>query len=318
MGLALATGLSVGAAQAEPLTIAFAVHSATGNTFWQAVKLGYEDACKLVSAQCQMIFTQTEGSIQEHVANLQAAVARHPQALITSIIDDKAYDAVIQDARDKGITVIATNVDDTQGAAGNAREAFVGQDFVSAGYALAAGLAKKLPAEGPLKFVVGVNLPGANFSERRALGILNFLNEYKAAHGDRSIEIRRIDASIDPAVTAERFSSLYSADPAITAYFDTVNNDAAVARVLKDRGVPAGKVLLAGFDLIPQVIQELKSGYIEVQCDQQPYMQGFLPVMMAYLKANVGLAPVDVNTGKALVTAADAPALLALSKKGVR
>lgn len=317
-GVCLAASIAGTPVRAGQLNIAFAIHSATGNTFWQAVKLGFDDACKQVNAKCQMIFTQTEGSIQEQVANLQTAIARRPEAIITTIVDDKAYNAVIKDARDKGITVIATNVDHSKGAEGNAREAFVGQDFVSAGYALASGLATKFPAEGPLKFVVGVNLPGANFSERRALGILNFLNQYKTDHPDQNIEIRKIDASIDPAVTAERFGSLLSGDPGLTAYFDTVNNDAAVARVLKDRGIAPGKVLLAGFDLIPQVIQELQSGYIQVQCDQQPYMQGYMPVVLAYLKKDFGLAPVDINTGKALVTAADAPALMALSKKGIR
>ena len=89
-------------------------------------------------------------------------------------------------------------------------------------------------------------------------------------------------------MTAERFSTALTADPHITAYFDIVNNDAAVARVLRDRGIEPGKVLLAGFDLVPQVLQELQSKYIQVQVDQQPYMQGFMPVMMAYLAKQVG------------------------------
>jgi simple sugar transport system substrate-binding protein len=47
-------------------------------------------------------------------------------------------------------------------------------------------------------------------------------------------------------------------------------------------------------------------------------MQGFMPVMMAYQAATVGLAPADINTGEALVYPADVPAVRALSEAGLR
>ena len=114
-----------GAAQAAQLNIAFTVHSATSNTFWQAVKKGFDDACEKIQANCQMIFTQTEGSIAEQQANMQTALAAKPDALITSIVDNNAFDDLIKGARDKGIIVIASNVDDLEGAKGNARQAFI-------------------------------------------------------------------------------------------------------------------------------------------------------------------------------------------------
>ena len=49
--------------------------------------------------------------------------------------------------------MIATNVDNTKGAAGNDRQAFIGQDFVAAGYALAKGLSTSFPADGPISIV---------------------------------------------------------------------------------------------------------------------------------------------------------------------
>ncbi len=317
----LAAALLLGAvpASAEDATkIVFAIHGSTSNSFFQAVKLGYEDACAKTGASCQMLFAQTDGAIPEHVANLQAAISGKPDAIITTIIDNRAYDDVIARARAIGITVIATNVDDTEGAKGNQREAFIGQDFHAAGYALAKGLSASFPKDGPLSFLIGVNLPGANFAEQRAGGIEAFLKEYKAANPTRDIRTTRIDAGIDPSVTAERFSAALTANPNLTAYFDTVNNDAAVARVLRDRGIEAGKVLLAGFDLVPQVIQELESGYIQVQVDQQPYMQGFMPVMEAYLSKNFGLLPADIDTGKGIIVKEDVPRLKELAAQGVR
>ncbi|TIS32627.1 MAG: ABC transporter substrate-binding protein, partial [Mesorhizobium sp.] len=127
LGAALIGGQS--AAKADGLNIVFTHHSSASNTFWQAVKKGFDDGCAKVEANCNMVFTQTEGSIEQQVANMRAALAAKPDALLTSIVDDHAFDDVIKEARDAGVVVIAVNVDDTEGAKGNARQAFIGQGF---------------------------------------------------------------------------------------------------------------------------------------------------------------------------------------------
>jgi hypothetical protein len=82
--------------------------------------------------------------------------------------------------------------------------------------------------------------------------------------------------------------------------------------------VPPGKVLLGGFDLVPEVLNEMKVGYVQVQVDQQPYMQGFMPVMEAYLSQKVGLSPADIDTGQGIVTPDQVDTIMELSKQGVR
>ena len=39
-------------AQAASVKIAFTIHSSPSNTFWQAVKKGFDDACGKVQADC--------------------------------------------------------------------------------------------------------------------------------------------------------------------------------------------------------------------------------------------------------------------------
>jgi simple sugar transport system substrate-binding protein len=316
----VAIGLFAGAsaASAEGLNIAFTIHSSPSNTFWQAVKKGFDDACGKVQATCQMIFTQTEGSIEQQVANMQAAIAAKPYALITSIVDNKAFDQVIADARAAGIVVIATNVDDTEGAAGNARQAFIGQGFDAAGYSLGKAQSVNFPKDGPIKVLVGISAPGQNWSEQRGGGVLKFLEEFKAANPGRDISFERIDSGTDLAVVADRIGAKLAADPTINAYFDTGFWHAAVARVLRDRGIPAGKVLLGGFDLVPEVLNEMKTGYVQVQIDQQPYMQGFMPVMEAYLSQTVGLAPASIDTGQGVVTPDQVDKIMDMAKQGLR
>ena len=103
---------------------------------------------------------------------------------------------------------------------------------------------------------------------------MKFLEEYKAANPDREVTIERIDSGTDLAIVADRVGAYLNAHPDTTAYFDTGFWHAGVARVLHDRGVAPGKVLLGGFDLVPEVLQQMKAGYVQVQIDQQPYDAG--------------------------------------------
>jgi simple sugar transport system substrate-binding protein len=318
LGTALAAGSSAASAQQQPLNIVFTHHSSASNPFWQAVKKGFDDACAKIQANCQMIFTQTEGSIEQQSANMQAALSSKPDALITSIVDNNAFDSIIADARAQGVVVIAANVDDTEGAAGNARQAFIGQGFIPAGYALGKKMSEFFPKDGKIKALVGVSAPGQNWSEQRAAGVMKFLEEFKAANPGREVVIERLDTGTDGAVVADRVGAYLSANPDTTVYFDTGLWHAYVAQALADRGIEPGKVLMGGFDIVAEVLQQMEAGYIQVEVDQQPYMQGFMPVMEAYLAKNFGLAPADIDTGKGIIVKEDVPKLMELAKQGVR
>ena len=107
---ACALCLGVGGAGAANLKIAFTIHSSPSNTFWQAVKKGFDDACAKVQADCQMIFVSKPGDTQGQIANIEAAIAQKPDMIITSITDNKAYDGVVKEAIDAGIPVVASRI----------------------------------------------------------------------------------------------------------------------------------------------------------------------------------------------------------------
>jgi simple sugar transport system substrate-binding protein len=68
---------------------------------------------------------------------------------------------------------------------------------------------------------------------------------------------------------------------------------------LKKKGVAAG-----GFDLNPATLSAISAGNLDFTIDQQPYLQGFLPVLYLWLyKLSGGLAaPSETNTGLLFVT----------------
>lgn len=317
-GIAFSAAAAGGAAAQDPIRIIFTPHADAGNAFWLSVKKGFDDGCALIKADCQMIFTTKVNDIQGQVANIQAAIAQSPDMLIVTIPDNKAFDEVVKEARDAGITVLSNNVDDTEGAAGNARQAFIGQDFLLAGEALGNAIASKFPESGPIKVLIGVNAPADNWSRRRADGVIKALEAWKKAHADREITWDEIDAGLDYGTTGDRFGNYLTGTPDLTAYVDTGFWDVGVVSVLKDRGIEPGKIIIGGFDLVPDVLAQMKAGYIQFHVDQQPYLQGYAAVMQAPGIKNYKLAPYDVNTGSAVVTPDQVDAILELSKQGYR
>ena len=65
------------------------------------------------------------------------------------------------------------------------------------------------------------------------------------------------------------------------------------------RKIPAG-----GFDLTPGTLTAIKAGQLDFTIDQDPYLQGFLPVLYLYLFNLTGglVAPPNTDTGLTFVT----------------
>ena len=68
---------------------------------------------------------------------------------------------------------------------------------------------------------------------------------------------------------------------------------------LHKRGVRAG-----GYDLLPVTLSAIHDRHLDFAIDQQPYLQGFLPVlqMFLYRYSSHLVAPADTNTGLNFVT----------------
>ena len=83
---------------------------------------------------------------------------------------------------------------------------------------------------------------------------------------------------------------------------------------------PAGS-LIATFDYSPAVLRAIRSGRIEFAVDQQPYLQGYLPIVFLTELARYGLFPAQgdvVATGPNFVTSQTAEQAERLSEQGIR
>lgn len=67
-------------------------------------------------------------------------------------------------------------------------------------------------------------------------------------------------------------------------------------------GLKAGQVKVAGFDLGATVLSAFASGHVQLTADQEPYKQGYMPILSLCLQAKYGLSPTSVDTSSGYVT----------------
>lgn len=316
---AAAACLMGGAAQAQDrMQFVYLTQTGIDNSFWQSINKGMEDACAQFEADCELLFTTPNGDLQKHLQNLETVIEQGVDGIVTVIVNDDLYDEAVQRAIDKGIPVITANVDDSQGAQGNARLAFVGQDLFEAGYLLMEGLYAKIPEDQPVNALLGLSRPGESWAEARIGGAKKFLDEAKAANPDREITYEVIDSSNDISVTASRICQYVQGNPETNAYVDAGFWGAGAGECLRDLGIEPGQLHMAMFDLVPVVLDEMKQGYVDLTIDQQPYYQGYLPILQLAMINKYGLSAFDVNTGKALIGPEDVAEVEQFVAMGVR
>lgn len=317
-GLALGAGLMASTASQAEYKFTYLTQTGVDNTFWQTIKRGMDDACTTLQVDCQLIFTQENGNLQMHLQNLETVIAQDVDGIVSVIVHDELYDDAIARAKDAGIPVIISNVDDTKGADGNARQAFVGQDLYQAGYEVAKGLSEQFDKSKPAHVLLGLARPGESWAEDRIGGARQWIDELNAANPDWQVTHETIDSANDLSVTGSRICQYIQGHPETTAVIGAGFWFAGAGECLRDLGIKPGEVLMGGFDLVPILMDEMTKGYVHLTVDQQPYLQGYLPILQLYLMNKFGLSAWDVNTGKALITPADVESVNKFVAMGVR
>jgi simple sugar transport system substrate-binding protein len=77
-------------------------------------------------------------------------------------------------------------------------------------------------------------------------------------------------------------------------------------------------IIAVGFDLGQGVMTAFEQGYVLVTADQQPYQQGYMPVLSLCQQIVYELGPLNVDTGGGFVTADNFMAVAPLAEQGLR
>ena len=277
-------------------------HGGGGDVFWSVVQDGMNDAAAAFGVDAVMQYTKGDASLG--VTYVDTAIASEADGIGVVISDDDSFDEIIQNAIDAGIPTISFNTDDTEGAEGNARQAFIGQDFTAAGYAIGKRMIEVIP-EGA-KVLCPVEVAGANYAQTRYAGVKRALDE-------KNIESEMLDVGYETlADVLSRIESYLQGHDDVDAIIGLGGMPTEMApKAIEELNLEG--IILGGFDVSEGINESIVNGSLVATVDQQPYVQGFLTVTQLYLAA-LGHTPMDANTGLAIIDKTNVHTVIELYK----
>jgi simple sugar transport system substrate-binding protein len=286
--------------------IAVVTHGQASSPFWAIVRNGVDAAARqldvLVSYRAPEVY-----SVERMEQLIGDAIASKPDGLVVSL-PDPALGPSIRRAVDAGIPTISINSGrDISRRLGVL--AHVGQPEELAGFR--AG--QRLAAAGARRALC-VNIQVGNTGlDARCRGLARAMR--RAGGTSRVLPVDDQSPAtpqrIAAAVTAGNIDGLL-----------TLNATAGLLATQALRGAGlARKVVVGTFDLGPDVLNAVRSGRLAFAVDQQPYLQGYWPIVMLAQDARYGLLPGQgqlIPTGPNFVTRRNAGQVIRLSRESIR
>lgn len=282
--------------------IAVVTHGAAGDAFWTIVKNGVTQAGKDMGDH---VTYQGNGDPTAQAQLINAAVSQKPDGLVVSMANPEALRSAIKNAEAKGIPVITINSGEAQSKAYGALS-HIGQDEVIAGKAVGTQLQK----EGVKNVICIVHEAGNIGLEQRCAGVKQTLG---GTVTNVQVDINNLSSAQSIIQAKLQADSSVDGVVALNAQVATTAEQAITAA--------NSKAKLATFDLNGDVAKGIEQGKIDFAVDQQPYLQGYLAVVMLTLyKSNLNVlgGGQPVLTGPELITKQNAAQVMKLAAAGTR
>ena len=288
-----------------PIRIAMITHGDDGG-FWSIVRRGATDAAATLP-EVVLDYQGSAGDAKRQADMITAALTQGADALAVSAPDIGAISGSLQQAQAAGIPIVTLNSGSDLLDRMPDVITHVGQSERVAGEG-AGGKLGEMGATTVLCVLHEVNNIGL---QERCDGAADAMRE-----SGGSLVTVQVTGKADPASTAREIGAAMTAqDPDAVL---TLDPDIAMA-ALKE--VAKRDAMLATFDLSPDVLDAVAAGDIAFAVDQQPYLQGYLPVVFLELAVRNGNevgANSLVLTGPSFVTKENAASVAALSEQGTR
>ncbi|ALC19722.1 sugar ABC transporter substrate-binding protein [Streptomyces pristinaespiralis] len=283
-------------------TFAMVTHSGDGDTFWDIVQSGAEQAA--AKDNINFLYAHSDEG-QQQAQLVDSYISKEVDALIVTLAKPDAMKAVVAKARKAGIPVITVNSGSKQSKAYGALT-HIGQDETIAGEAVG----DELDARGKKKALCVLHEQGNVGHEQRCAGAKKtFGGDMQNLYVDGT-NMPDVQASIEAKLQADR-----SIDSVVT--LGAPFADAAV----QARKTAGSKAEIDTFDLNPKVAKALQEGTLGFAVDQQPYLQGYQAVDLLWLykyNADVLGGGRPVLTGPQIITEKDAAELEEFTERGTR
>ena len=233
----------------------------------------------------------------------------------------QALGPLVDEAESKNIIVTLQNVDIPSVRQNYTNNGFgyVGQDLYSSGQMVSNGVIREYnPAPGTEAIVFGVNPVTEPSRYDRTRGIVDALTSDKLIVHQINLPAD-VEANPSSAAAKQMFASALSEFP--NSKIIVVDHGAvtsAAPAILESLGKKPGQYIVAGFDLSPATVNGIESGYISLVSDQQPYLQGYLPILQICMTKKYDFSGLDINTGTGLIDKSNVNQIKSLVDKKIR
>ncbi len=255
---------------------------------------------------------------EKMVRQCKEAIATNPDGIaIMGHPGDEALSACVDEAESKGIIVTSQNTTLPKLEAKYKSKGFgyVGQELYQSGYLLGQEAVKR----GNLKPGDRAMVWGLLSQPTRGLRTQGVIDALKEA----GLVVDYIE--IDPATNADPtngtpvFTGYVSAHPDVKVVCtDHGGLTSTMETYLKAAGKGPDDIYAIGFDLSSATLAAIRGGWTDLVLDQQPWLQGYLPIVQICLTKKYGFSGLHIDTGSGFADKSNIEMLAPLVEKQIR
>jgi len=289
-----------GLSEQEPLEIYFICGGTPACPFGSVIYNGAMAAAEVLGDRVDLRVVWSEWDPERKVSQFEHAVAARPHGIvIMGHPGEEPYEPFVDEAIELGIIVTTANVS-LPTLEQNHRTAgfgYAGSDLYDAGYLLAeAAVERSGPVEGDRALVWGLKRQPV-----RGLRTQAIIDALEAA----GLVVNYVEImpewEVDPEMSFPTFAANMTQHPDTKIIIpDHTVIALAMPTFLEDLGYGPGDVYIGTFDLSSTMVNHIRDGWIDLVHSQQPFVQGFLPVMQIYLSHHFGVTGLNIDTGVGL------------------
>ena len=263
-------------------------------------------------------FMWSDWQPDQMIEQFRNAIAMGPTGIaIMGHPGDEAFAPLVAEAKAAGIIVTSQNSDlpSIEEQYKEAGFGYVGQGLYASGYMLGnAAIARSGIQPGETAIVWG--LLGQEGRGERTRGAVDALE----AFGANVVYYEISDAvNADATQGTSVFVGFMAANPETRLVItDHGSLTATVGTFLSAAGKEPGEVFAAGFDLSEATVDAINSGFLGCILDQQPWLQGYLPILQICLTATYGFSGLHIDTGASIIDASNIDLVAPLAERGIR
>jgi ribose transport system substrate-binding protein len=239
--------------------------------FWQAVKLGAEQAADEFDVKITFEGPETEAQVDKQIEMLQAALDKNPSAIGFAALDSQASIPLLQQAKDRNIPVIAFD----SGVESDIPVATAATDNLAASALAADKMSELIGGKGKVAVIVHDQTSRTGIDRRDG-----FVKQMEEKYPD--IEIVDIQyGGGDQLKSTDLAKAILQAHPDLKGFFGANEGSAiGVVNAVKELK-KEGKVVVVGYDSGKQQIEAIKSGVMAGAITQNPIGIGYETVKAA-------------------------------------